>query len=241
MIQGMKSAKTNKRETKKNGFTYKETRNMLWIGGMRSFINIVVFPFLLSIFAGLCLTLFIYKFPVVVSYAKKILPIGKQDSKPTSAKKIPYSFSKDRLKEYAMFESLFTVDPYALKKRMDAKDVNFLLVDVRSPSEYKQGHIRGGINIPAYANLDAISTIDERKEQIVSAFKKHSINNKELILYAGSSFSEAHRKVAFFLLERSIDCRILAVGWNEWRHLTNFWLPESEWGTVDMQSYITIP
>ena len=40
-----------------------------------------------------------------------------------------------------------------------------LLVDVRSPSEYSEGHLQGAVNIPSYQIADRISEFGEDKDR----------------------------------------------------------------------------
>ncbi|HWK72754.1 MAG TPA: rhodanese-like domain-containing protein [Povalibacter sp.] len=42
----------------------------------------------------------------------------------------------------------------ALLKRLDAKDASLIVLDVRTPEEFAQGHVPGAINIP-YTHLPA--------------------------------------------------------------------------------------
>lgn len=59
------------------------------------------------------------------------------------------------------------ISPRELKKLIDAKSANYLLIDVRDESDFKQGHIPTAINIPV-ANLAARSgEIDNDKNIIV--------------------------------------------------------------------------
>lgn len=41
-----------------------------------------------------------------------------------------------------------TIDQASLLKRIESKDASLVILDVRSPEEYKAGHIPGAINIP---------------------------------------------------------------------------------------------
>ncbi len=42
----------------------------------------------------------------------------------------------------------------ALLKRLDAKDASLIVLDVRTPEEFAQGHVPGAVNIP-YTHLPA--------------------------------------------------------------------------------------
>lgn len=46
------------------------------------------------------------------------------------------------------------IDQAALLKRIEQKDASMIVLDVRTPEEYKAGHLPGAINIP-YTHLPA--------------------------------------------------------------------------------------
>jgi rhodanese-related sulfurtransferase len=46
---------------------------------------------------------------------------------------------------------------------MLAQGVNFTIVDVRTPEEYKSGHIPGAINIPIYELPTRLNELQNRK------------------------------------------------------------------------------
>ena len=53
-----------------------------------------------------------------------------------------------------------------VKKILDNKDENYILIDVREEYEYNEGHIPGSINIP----LGSISTIDYEKDKTIIVY-----------------------------------------------------------------------
>lgn len=53
-----------------------------------------------------------------------------------------------------------------LKEKLKNKD-DFLLLDVREPSEYKRGHIENAINIPYYKIRGYLSEFDKNKEIVI--------------------------------------------------------------------------
>ncbi len=128
-------------------------------------------------------------------------------------------------------------DPYVLLLDLKKGDLPYTLVDLRSDDEYEKGHIRQAMSLPMYASFHQMrdGKIDEKelKEKIKTFDKK-----KPFVLYAHSRDSQITQDVAFILRKNGRDVRILGVGWNEWKHFRNAWLPEPEWGNIDMTNFV---
>ena len=58
-----------------------------------------------------------------------------------------------------------SITPEGLKKILDEKDKNYLLIDVRTPSEYKEGHIPSALLIP-YDEIEK-HTEEISKEKVI--------------------------------------------------------------------------
>lgn len=120
-----------------------------------------------------------------------------------------------RIKEYYKTETSVLVSPSTLRKRMDAKDTSFILVDLRSKGEYDQEHIINAINIPA---------VTMSEEQIVEAFKKLP-KNKEIIVHCYSMACMLGRQIGQTLAENNIFVKELGIGWSEWKYYWGLWNP----------------
>ncbi len=59
------------------------------------------------------------------------------------------------------------IKPADLKKMMDEKRQDFVVVDVRDPSEFKEGHIPGAINIPSETFASGSGVLPKEKKIIV--------------------------------------------------------------------------
>jgi rhodanese-related sulfurtransferase len=59
--------------------------------------------------------------------------------------------------------------PQALKQRLDAKNPNDVLLDVRTPQEYQSGHIAGAknFNVSTLSVLNEIQKLDKSKTYIL--------------------------------------------------------------------------
>jgi rhodanese-related sulfurtransferase len=139
------------------------------------------------------------------------------------------------LKQYYSMENAVLVSPHGLRKRMDAGDSSFILVDLRSHEEFLKGRIKGALNIPAYRDPDT-AAYDEH-ERIISAFKDLP-SGQEIILYCYSKYCMTGRKIGKLLADNGILAKHLNIGWNEWRHSWNQWNHEHEWELVQVSDYI---
>jgi len=137
-------------------------------------------------------------------------------------KKEQTSAPKPKLKELIELEKYLYIDPMTVIKLIDSSDKKVMLVDIRDETSYKKAHIKGTVNY----------SIDQTKNNL-KEFK-----NKKVIIYGDTSFSITSKEVALFLLEKGIDARLMSVGWNEFRHFKNLWVPESQWSEIDINKYI---
>ena len=114
----------------------------------------------------------------------------------------------------------------------------FVLVDLRSPEEYKAEHIVTAVNIPAYTEKDNL--VHTSKERIINSFKKLKKENpnKEIVVYCYSSACMTGRKIGNMLAQNGIFVKELTVGWNEWRYFPNTWNHPHEWKKTDIKDIL---
>jgi rhodanese-related sulfurtransferase len=139
------------------------------------------------------------------------------------------------VKLYYSLENAVSVSPHGLRVRMDKGAADFILIDVRSPHEFEEAHIKGAYNIPVYK--DPTTPVYGEKERIVNEFKKLP-TDKELIVYCYSKACMSGKKVGKMLSEEGIYVKHLGIGWNEWRHKWNDWNHEHEWNKKKVEDYI---
>jgi len=145
------------------------------------------------------------------------------------------NLANELIKEYYDIENAVLVSPHSLRKRMDKKDTNYILVDLRSPQEYQREHIKTAINIPAYINPDT-SAYNE-VERITQAFQKLP-KDKEIIVYCYSIPCMTGRKIGKMLADHGVYVKSLGIGWNEWRYFWRLWNHEHEWSLTKVEDYI---
>jgi len=112
-----------------------------------------------------------------------------------------------------------------------------VLVDIRSKKAYDAEHIKKAINIPVEPKEDKPDDIEALDERI-SSFKDAARSGKMIVIYDENAYSVQTYKIAYILLTKKIDVKILRIGWNEFRHLQTFWLPEKLWNKVNIIDFI---
>ncbi len=123
-------------------------------------------------------------------------------------------------------EMVTFVSPTTVKKYIDQKNKNYILVDLRSKQEYDTEHITTAINIPA---------VSLNTDQLVASFKRLP-TNKEIIVHCYSASCTLGRQVGQTLAEHGIYVKEMDVGWNEWRYHWDLWNPGA--GPLDGKVYI---
>lgn len=131
-------------------------------------------------------------------------------------------------------------DPMALVHLIKKNDQTYVLVDVRSAKEFDEGHIKTAISIPVLG-AEYLAANGEIKDGTLKEMFTSKIRNKSLvILYGQTQFSTYPESVATFLDQSGRRVKVLKIGWNEWAHFTNMWVPESSWNTFVIDPYIQV-
>ena len=141
------------------------------------------------------------------------------------AKYLPKSESELR-KEFYDTEMSVAVSPATLKKWVDEKNTNYILVDLRSAPEFEKEHFITAVNIPA-GSMDEV--------QLVDAFKKLDLN-KEVVVHCYSAYCTLGREVGRELAKNKIYVKELNVGWSELRYHWDIWNPGAK--VTDGEKYI---
>ncbi|PIR86138.1 hypothetical protein COU14_00555 [Candidatus Kaiserbacteria bacterium CG10_big_fil_rev_8_21_14_0_10_44_10] len=144
----------------------------------------------------------------------------------------------DSIAEFYRVENAVSISPHGLRGKMDAGDDSYLLVDLRSAEEYKEEHVIGAVNVPAYS--DRYTSAYGEVDRIVNSFKelKEEYSGRDIIVYCYSSACMTGRKIGGILAEHGIYVKHLNIGWYEWRHDWNSWNHEHEWETDKVEEYI---
>jgi glycerol dehydrogenase-like iron-containing ADH family enzyme len=75
---------------------------------------------------------------------------------------------------------------------------------------------------------------EKRISEQIRKIKKKTV----VIVYGHTSYSSYVPRVVELLQNRAIDAEALSVGWNEFRHFKNLWVPESVWDSFDLDLYL---
>lgn len=132
--------------------------------------------------------------------------------------------------DYWAKQDQFYYDPINIVTYAD----NATIVDIRSKESFETEHINTSVNIPV--ELDKSGKISNKKE-ILDSFSK--LDHKRIIvIYGDNTYSLLVIKAAAFLNQKGIPVKVMTIGWNEFRHLTNFWLPERLWNKVNIIDFV---
>lgn len=132
----------------------------------------------------------------------------------------------ERISNFYKDEMSTIVSPTTLKKWIDTKDNNYILVDLRSAAEYNTEHFVTAINIPA---------VSMNTDQLVAAFKALP-KNKEIVVHCYSSYCSLGLQVGQTLAEHGIYVHELNIGWSELRYHWDLWNPGAK--VIDGENYI---
>ena len=119
-------------------------------------------------------------------------------------------------------------DPMLLYKQIKNNELKISLVDIRSKTEFKNGHIWGAVNI-SWQNKPA----DFLKE-----LKKIKLKNNRVVIYQYSSHSVLPEELVVYLRKAGVEAYYLTIGYIEWRNFNTFWLSESELENFQIENYI---
>jgi rhodanese-related sulfurtransferase len=148
----------------------------------------------------------------------------------------PYLHSNTSLiRDFYLTENAVHVSPHSLRKKMDDRKTDYVLVDLRSQQEYEREHVAGAVSIPAYSDPD--TSVYGDVDRIVAAFEALP-KDKPIIVYCYSMPCMTGRKIGAMLTEHGIYVQHLGIGWNEWRHYWNLWNHEHEWSATKVEDYI---
>jgi len=121
----------------------------------------------------------------------------------------------NKIASYYAHEMATVVSPQAVKKYLDEKKTDYILVDLRSQAEYEKEHIKSAVNIPA-------TSMNE--DQLIAAFKKLG-TDKQIIVHCYSGYCTLGRQVGNALAKNGIFVKEMTAGWSEWRYHWDLWNP----------------
>lgn len=129
------------------------------------------------------------------------------------------------------------LDPLVLLEKIRRGDADYLLLDIRSLKEYEDGHIKSALSMPIYGT-DLVNENGEVDSGRIRKAVREKFSDRDLIIiYAHSQHSVLSDKVADSIGGNAIA---LGLGWNEWAHFKQWWVPESMWNDLDISDYVQI-
>lgn len=176
------------------------------------FINTIFMPFVYGFFAALIIFMAVSR---LVSFIR-VMPKANKPVK-IAIKKA----SKEDLKKALETAISIYMDPMELTGLMDDKLARIIILDTRSSQDYNLGHVRGAVMA---------------KDEVAGNLK--GLKGKTVIIYGQTASDPAPKEMALYLIGKGVESKILSVGWNEFRHFRNLWVPERLWGKFDPGKYI---
>jgi len=129
-------------------------------------------------------------------------------------------------------------DPYQIKLDMDKGELFYVILDVRSPQEFNKGHIRDALNLPAYSSFNDLKKLSLSEGDIIKKLRSTMPQKKPIVVYGSTRDSQVTHDMVAILSRNGYEVSTLGVGWNEWRHFTNLWVPEAGWDSFQMENYV---
>jgi len=143
--------------------------------------------------------------PLIGDYSKEAmlreLEAKKQELIRSSKEKMPLNDVEAERLESELESDISLVEAYEYFKRGDA-----IFIDARDEEEYKTGHIKGAINLPAERVEDYVNLLDEIPKEM------------KIVTYCGGSDCNLSIELANYLVERGyFDVKIFFGGWIDWQ------------------------
>ena len=107
-----------------------------------------------------------------------------------------------KIKIYETLQKIFRRSRNSNEKNLDYESVktilkndkNAILIDVRSPQEYKEGHLEGSINFPLYdLERNSEKIIKDKQNTIIIYCQSGSRSNKALEILNSKGFSNLYQ------------------------------------------------
>ena len=126
-------------------------------------------------------------------------------------------------------------DPYTILQGFRKGKQDFLLVDVRSKRDFEKAHIKTAVSFPLYEENGEVKNITgSTADEFIRQYRQKN----SVVVYAQFSGSQPSKDFAAVLRQAGVQASPLAIGWNEWRHFRNLWVPESQWDEVQVEEFI---
>jgi rhodanese-related sulfurtransferase len=130
--------------------------------------------------------------------------------------------NSSELKKYLKIEENLYFEPLELIDWLGKDDKKMILIDVRDKESFKKEHIKEAKNF----------------QSIEEILKVTKINSNLIIIYGDYSNDLKTKTIAYRLLEKGFNVKILSVGYNEFRHLKILWLPQSLWDKINPEDFV---
>lgn len=131
-----------------------------------------------------------------------------------------------------------TIDPVMVKELIDLTEKDYVIVDIRSTTEYKWSHMKGAINMPVYEDPNNVYQTQNKLNDVYKTINKKLSRKKLIIVYGYSPDSDITDKAYEFLKKNSLPVRVMSISWYDWLHNFAEWIPGIQTGGFDNSKYI---
>lgn len=188
----------------------------------------MIIYFLISFFISALLGYFILsKKTDIKKQSKKTLISPTQTIKKNNSSFTNQWFFKNQAKsneiknQLSQLSSIY-IDPLDLIDNIKRTDGKILLVDLRDEASYQKEHIKTAI---LFKDVDQIKKLSKNGE-------------KQIVVYGNFQGEEKVYQQTLNLINQGLKVKILSIGYNQFRHLKIFWLPQSQWDTVQVEEWV---
>ncbi len=216
-ILKMKRKKIKKTKNKKK----LEKKISLFSSYINPFFRKIILPFLFGFFLAI-IVVFIVK--AIDLKTRKIQLTKKNIQEARLNRGIVKEPKTVEKKDFFALLNAVYLDPVDLLDLIKNNDKNYILIDIRSKEEFNKGHIKTAVNLTPEALLK----------------KTNDLRKKTVILYGQTSYSSITKNTVYSLLEKNIKVKVLSVGWNEFFHFRNLWLPEILWNKMRIDQFVEL-
>lgn len=173
------------------------------------------------VFFPIFLLTFFISFSLIYFFAFK-KPFKKQPKGAKNVFKEKVKYSPSKVKEFLNFKNYFYYEPLELIENLKKKRSEILVVDCRDKESFGKEHIKTAV-------------LFQSIEQVLKLAK----NEKTIILYGSYQDEPKVNEIALSLIDRGLKVKVLSVGYNQFRHLKIFWLPQSLWDKIEPAEVIS--
>jgi rhodanese-related sulfurtransferase len=179
----------------------------------------IIVYFLISFFVGITFGYFILSKKTLISSTQTV---KKNNSSFSNQWFFNNQVKSNEIKNQLNQLSSIYIDPLDLIDFLKKPDGQILLVDLRDQASYQKEHIKTAV---IFKDVNQIKKLSKNGE-------------KQIVVYGNFQGEGKVYQQALNLINQGLKVKILSIGYNQFRHLKIFWLPQSQWDKVEVEEWI---